>query len=366
MVQNLKKLFAWIQKNERHISTVVFFGGTTTDILTLSKVSISYGILLLGIYTGVAMIASVAEHYLYIHEETEGPFLRGLRLILAFVAEFLIGCLLSGLLVFYSRSAAINVSWPFVLLLLAVLFGNEFMRDYKERLAFRSTLLFFTIYAYVVFTLPTLLHRIDPDSFLESSFVATGIFLVFLGALAYAGWKRLKESMWEIIVGVAAVLALVNGSYFMGIIPPLPLSLVDVGVYHGITHTSQGYEVQAETSTHHWWDAAEIEPASVHLVPGESLSVFSSIFAPTTFSSAVIHRWDWYNPATRKWETRAEIAFGISGGRDGGYRGYSTLSNIAPGYYRVSIQTLTGQVIGRVYFNVFSAVAEPVLHTEVH
>jgi hypothetical protein len=359
-------MFAWIQKNERHISTVVFLGGTTTDILTLSKVSISYGVSLLGIYTGIAMAASVAEHYLYIHEETEGPFLRGLRVMLAFVAEFLIGCLLSGLLVFYTRSAAITVSWPFVLLLIAVLFGNEFMRNYKERLAFRSTLLFFTIYAYVVFTLPTLLHHIGPDSFLESSFIATGVFVLFLLVLGFAGWKRLRKSMMEIVVGVVAVLALVNGSYFMGIIPPLPLSLVDVGVYHGISHTSLGYEAQAETSTHHWLDAAEIEPVAVHIIPGESLSVFSSIFAPTTFSSAVEHRWDWYNSTTRKWQTKAEIAFGISGGRDSGYRGYSTLLNITPGYYRVSIQTVSGQVIGRIYFNVFSVATEPVLHTELH
>ena len=366
MTHKLTQLFAWIKKNERHISTVVFFGGTTTDILTLSTVSISYGIMLLGIYTGVAMIASIVEHYLYIHEDTEGAFLRGLRVALAFVAEFLIGCLLSGLLVFYTRSAAINVSWPFVLLLVAILFGNEFMRDYKERLAFRSTLIFFTIYAYTIFTLPTLLHHIGPSSFLYSSGVAISAFCLFFFALARAGWKRLKESLWEILVGVGAVLILVNGSYFTGIIPPLPLSLKDVGVYHVISHTSQGYKAQAETSVHHWWDINEIEPASVHVVPGESLSVFSSIFAPTAFSSAVVHQWDWYNPTTRKWEAKAEIAFGISGGRDGGYRGYSTLSNIVPGYYRVSIETQSGQVIGRTYFNVYNVATEPDLHTEIH
>jgi hypothetical protein len=366
VIEKLKKLFLWLRKNERHISTVVFFGGTTTDILTLSKVSISYAVTLLGIYTAIAAVASIAEHYLYIHEPTEDPFLRGLRVMLAFVAEFMIGCLLSGILVFYTRSAAITASWPFVLMLVIVLFGNEFLRNYKERLAFRSTLLFFTIYAYTVFTLPTLLHHIGPDSFLESSAVAVGVFVVFMIALALAGWKRLRVSLVEIIGGTVAVLVFVNVSYFTGIIPPLPLSLADVGVYHSIAHTAQGYEVQAETITHKWWDIDYIEPVDVNLVPGDSLSVFSSVFAPTSFSSAIVHRWEWYNPTTKKWETKAEIAFGISGGRDGGYRGYSTVSNIDPGYYRVSIETMSGQVIGRIYFNVNSVQAEPALHTEIH
>ncbi len=363
MMKDLTQLFAWLRKNEGHISTIVFVGGTTTDILTLSKVSISYGILLLGIYTAVAVVASIAEHYLYIHEAIEGPFLRGLRLMLAFVAEFMIGCLLSGFLVLYSRSAAITVSWPFVLLLVIILFGNEFLRNYKERLAFRSTLIFFTIYAYTVFTLPTLLHHIGPDSFLESSLVTIAAFVLFMVALAWAGWKRLRVSMVEIVSGVIAVLVLVNVSYFTGIIPPLPLSLQDVGVYHSVEAVSGGYTVLSEQEAKAWWDVFGLKPVEVHLVQGTPLFVYSSIFAPVAFSTPVIHRWEVYNVPTHTWLTKAQIAFNIQGGRNSGYRGYSQLSNIVPGTYRVSIETLSGQVIGRTYFNVVFVGNEPVEQT---
>jgi hypothetical protein len=366
VIEKIKQLFLWLRKNERHISTVVFVGGTTTDILTLSKFTILHAITLLGVYTAVAIAASIAEHYLYSFETTKNLFLRGLRVTLTFVAEFMIGCLLSGILVFYTRSATLTASWPFVLLLIIVLFGNEFLRNYKEQLAFRCTLLFFTIYAYFVFALPTVLHHISPSTFLESSAAAIVVFALFLAALVGVGRKRLRASLWEIVAGVAGVLVFVNVSYFTGIIPPLPLSLKDVGVYHSIVRTAGGYEVQAETNTLPWWDIDDIKPLSVNLVPGDSLSVFSSVFAPTAFSSAIVHRWEWYDPATKKWETKAEIAFGISGGRDDGYRGYSTLTNIVPGYYRVSIQTVSGQVIGRVYFNVNAVQAEPTLHTEIH
>jgi hypothetical protein len=366
----IQKLFTWLRKNERHVSTAVFIGGTTSDILTLTHVSISYAVTLLGIYTAVAIVATIFEHYLYIHEAEEGPFLRGLRVTLAFVAEFMIGCLLSGCLVFYTRSAAITASWPFVLLLVAVLFGNEFFRNYRERLAFRMTLLFFTLYAYTIFTLPTILHHIGSDTFLESSLVTIGVFIIFLIGLACAGWKRFTQSFGEIVLGVASVLVVVNVSYFTGIIPPLPLSLSDVGVYHSIAIINASgdaeYQVQAEASTDPWWDIANIVPETVNITQGESISVFSAIFAPTSFSTAVVNRWQEYNPQTHTWDTKAVIAFPIKGGRLGGYRGYSTLSGLSAGKYRVSIETFSGQVIGVIYFNLKIVAAEPPLHTEIH
>jgi hypothetical protein len=370
VIAKIKTLFAWLQKYERHVSTVVFVCGTTSDIITLTRVTISYAVTLLAIYLSVAAIATIVEHHLYVHDSEEGAFLRGVRLTSAFVSEFLIGCLLSGCLVFYTRTAAITASWPFVLLLIFVLFGNEFLRDYKERLAFRMTLLFFTLYAYFIFTLPTLLHHISPQTFIESSFVTVGVFAIFMIALAFAGWKRFVQSLWEILLGVGAVLIIVNASYFTGIIPPLPLALKDVGEYHSIAYTTAAsgavYEAQAEVSTDPWWDVGNFIPTTVHIVPGDSLSVFSSVFAPTEFTTAIIHKWDLYNSKTRTWQTKAEIAFGITGGRDGGYRGYSILPNVTPGLYRVSIETLSGQVIGRTYFTVVYTKTEPALHTETY
>ncbi len=370
-MQKIKDIFAWLRKNERHISTAVFVCGTTTDILTLTSVSISYAVFLLGVYILVAVAATIIEHYLYIHEEVEGSFLKGLRVTLAFLAEFMIGCLLSGFLVFYTRSAALNVSWPFVLLLIMILFGNEFLRNYKERLAFRVTLIFFAIYAYTIFTLPTLLHHMGSGTFLESSAISVLLTLLFILGISFAGWKRLKESLFEVAGGVVSVLLIVSVCYFTGIIPPLPLALREVGVYHSITYKAGTggvgvYEVQTEANSVHWWDSLQMTPETIHVVPGDSLSVFSSVFAPVSFSTAVIHKWEWYDQATHSWKRQAEVAFGISGGRDGGYRGYSTVSVLKAGKYRVSVETLDGQVIGRTYFTVQTVQVEPVLQTEIH
>jgi hypothetical protein len=363
-------IWPFIKKNERHISTFMFVSGMTGDILKLTSVPISFAVMLLGGYTVTAIVATMIEHYLFIHERTEGPFLRGLRVFLAFVAEFMIGCLLSGILVFYTRGAAITASWPFVLLLVVVLFGNEIFHSYRERLAWRCTLLFFTIYAYVIFALPTLTHYLGQYTFYESTAVALVVFALFMFVLWLLGRRRFNASLKEILAGISLVLVIVIGSYFTGIIPPIPLALRDAGVYHSIAHSIDAagdsvYAVQAETSTDPWWDFLHLIPDTVHVTPSDStLSVFSAVFAPTELTTAVVHRWEKYDTSTHKWVTIAEIAFPIDGGRNGGYRGYSTLSDITPGKYRVSIELISGQVIGQISFNVVSSDTEPVTYTE--
>jgi hypothetical protein len=305
-----------------------------------------------------------------VHDAEEGMVLKTARVLLSLLAQFVTGGLLSGCLIFYTKDAALTASWPFILLLVGIFVGNEFFRLYRERLAFRAVLFFFTLYAYTIFALPSFIHTIGPATFIESTAVAFGINLVFLIGLAFAGWKRFKASFWEITGGVVFIAAVVNICYFTGIIPPLPLGIRNVGVYQSVTRVSTVnasiYELSGELSTSPWWDIDHIEPTTVHLVLGSPLSVYSAVFAPISFSTAVVHRWQWYDDSTHKWITQADIAFPIEGGRDGGYRGYSTLTGIKQGKYRVSIETLSGLVIGRIYFNVVYVTVPPPLVTNTN
>ena len=91
---------------------------------------------------------------------------------------------------------------------------------------------------------------------------------------------------------------------------------------------------------------------TLHVMLGESLSAYSSIFAPTTLTTTIVHHWQWYDPIQKTWITKATITYSIVGGRDGGYRGYSTVLVNEIGEWRVSIETLDGRRIARIPFTV--------------
>ncbi len=372
----IQRVLNWLRKNERHISAPIFILGFITDLFTVAPLPVTSAVYLYGSYLVVAFFASIGAHYLFVRREEEGWFLRSLRVVLSLAAQFTVGGTLSGCLIFYTKSAALVASWPFVLILIVLFVGNEFLRKYREQLVFRNLVFFFGLYAFVIYALPTQLHTISASTFLESTAVALGIYALYLLCLALAGWHRFREHFWRTLAGALVIALAICASYFGGAIPPLPLSLSQVGIYHSVTHQASGYVVQEEAMNvnaetgwrgflndfraHTPWEQLQV----VHISPGESLSVFSSVFAPTSFSTAIIHKWEWYNPQIHRWQQRAEIVFSIQGGRDGGYRGYSTLSNLTPGKYRVSIETLSGQVIGQVMFVVQQVDTKPPLQEE--
>jgi hypothetical protein len=362
-MSTFKNLLVWLKENERHLWSAVFVGGFLTDLVTFLPAPLAQANSLFGIYLAIVLFSTLGSHYLYVNGYDQKKGLGGRILNVGFplVAEFFIGALLSGFLIFYSKSSSILVSWPFLLLLAAIFFGNELFRDYRKHLAFMAGLIFFSIYAYTIFSLPLAVHKISATVFLESGAISVVAFTVFLTALGYLGWKRLKESLLLIAVGTIGLIVLVNISYFTGILPPLPLTLTDVGEYQTITHDSSGYILTGEAKKP-WWDV--MHPKTVHLVPGAPLSVYSSVFAPVAFSSTIVHRWELYDTSKHTWVPKAQIAFLIGGGRSRGYRGYSTLSNVVPGQYRVSVETLTGQVIGRDTFTVVFVRDIPPLITE--
>jgi Protein of unknown function (DUF2914) len=99
------------------------------------------------------------------------------------------------------------------------------------------------------------------------------------------------------------------------------------------------------------------------VVAGDALYAYSSVFSPPLFSMNIVHEWQWYDPAIGAWTTRGRISLAVIGGSDGGYRTYSEESNLAPGRWRVNVETAQGAVIGRLNFTVIATSTEPALRT---
>jgi hypothetical protein len=269
--------------------------------------------------------------------------------------QFALGGLMSGFLVFYSRSAVFAASWPFLLLLAAILIGNEVFRQYRERLVFTALLFFFLLYSYAIFVVPVLLGRIGSLTFAVSGLVAILLFVVFLRLLRAVGRERFAQSRVRLVGGAFAILALMNVFYFTDILPPLPLALANVGVYHSVKRTGAVYTATTEA------DAASttfgLSRPVIHLAPGEPVSVYSAVFAPIALNTRIAHRWQWYDPDRKKWVVQSVVSYTISGGREGGFRGYTIKTKPRPGSWRVDIDTADGRLIGRESFDIDAATA---------
>ena len=148
---------------------------------------------------------------------------------------------------------------------------------------------------------------------------------------------------------VLGIFTLMNLLYFANIIPPIPLSLRDAGVYHNVERVGGSYNVLAEDES---WLQKLLPGQTVHVHNGDRLFVYTSIFAPAELNTTIVHRWEYFDAVEREWIDRGSFSYGIAGGRQDGYRGYSLKSSLREGKWRVYVETERGQVLGRVKFNV--------------
>jgi hypothetical protein len=113
-----------------------------------------------------------------------------------------------------------------------------------------------------------------------------------------------------------------SGLYFLNIIPPVPLSLRDIGMYHSIEKVTDG-DYKASFEKPAWYEFPRGTKKTLTLTRGNSAYCFSSVFAPVRLETGINHVWEYYDERAGEWLSSSVISFPIMGGRDNGYRGYS-------------------------------------------
>lgn len=341
----LARFQTFVERYQHQLSIGSFLVGFTIDTIILKRIDLLVSNALLLSYLSVALMVMLILHGTASHPPRAQVFKRVLEWV-PFVGQFAFGGMFSGFLIFYSQSGSLVASWPFLVLILILILGNEFLRSYQSRLTYQASLLFFCIFSFSIYALPIFMGRIGDTVFELSGLLALSLFAGVLTLLYFVDRRRLLASLTHIAISTAAIYGLVTSLYFANILPPIPLALKDIGVYHDLTRSGGGYVAQAESEPWH----ARVTGVTLHVVPGASLFAYTSVFAPTKLTTNVVHRWD--HKTESGWETVSTIPFGIVGGRDGGYRGYSQLPIQAEGEWRVRVETTRGQLIGQEQFMV--------------
>ncbi len=374
MVSRFKALIHarnWYARYERPISSLSLVGGFVFNAIALTRVDEFKENFWIAIHllvaAGCILLLNRQEN-----DEGDDPMTMGsnparLHFWLINILQFMFGGLLSTFLVFYFRSAALSISWPFMLLLLIAFIANESFKRHYARLYFQVSFLFFSIFLFAIFFIPVLVHDISPATFVGSGIASLLIIWLFLKLLKFTGHESLGQKKFLLFGAIMFIFGSVNVLYFFNFIPPLPLALHDAGVYHSITRTADGnYSVVKETET--WTDKVGQyfgNFQAYHNESGKPVYVYSSVFSPTDFAITVIHEWQKYDEAEKKWNSVSLVTLPTKGGRVGGYRTYSARTNVSPGKWRVTIKIPSGQVLGQLTFSVIATDTPPPVETEI-
>jgi hypothetical protein len=352
----------WARKHERQISALSLAGGFAFDSATFGRIDHAVTQAVFIVYLLVAGIAIAVLHVLESRPDGRKPSDKT-RTILVAVTQFALGCLLSGFCVFYIRSASVTSSWPFLLAMAAIFIGNEYMRRYHARLVFAALLFFFAIYSYAILLVPIVIGRIGRIPFLISGAIAVIIFFFFMRALARLGHERYRGARMQVFIGMVLITGFLNIAYFLRLLPPLPLVLTDAGVYHEVKRIGADFQAVQEDEPPEW-QALFGTHAIMHVQKGAKLYLYNAVFAPRGLHTRIVHDWQWLNPGSG-WQTQQRVPVDIAGGREDGYRFYTTKTSPQPGQWQVNIMTGDGRSVGRVRFAVEEQAVPPAISSKI-
>jgi len=358
MLEKVKNIFLvnwsikFYTKFERPISSFSLISGFIFDAVTLTRVDTFWENLWVGSHFIVVAVCIILLN-LNENEVVDPKDPEKIHFWLVNILQFTFGGLLSVFLIYYFRSSTILVSWPFLLILFGAFWANESLKKHYSRISFQIILFYFSVLLFSIFIVPVVIHKMGQDIFLLSGLVSLIFIGLFILILRYFSGEKFRKSKKILFFSIFGIFVITNILYFLNIIPPIPLSLKDAGVYHSIIKNSDGnYIVEQESKN--WTDYFKLYE-NFHTAPDGQVYVYSAIFSPTFLNTNIVHEWQYFDESVGKWISVSTVDLSVTGGRENGYRTYSMQEGLIPGKWRVNVETLGGAVIGRLYFNIINS-----------
>jgi len=264
------------------------------------------------------------------------------------LVHFFLGTLLNVYTIFFFKSSSLLVSFGFLAFLVLLLWANESERAKSIGLPFKFTLFALCSMSFAANVVPIFVGSIGTTVFLASMLVGC------VPVVAVAWWiRRRKPGLFprarkQMLVPLGGVLVGFLVFYWLRLIPPVPLSIPFIGVYHQVEKRGDEYRLSHERPIWKVWQHGDQDFLAQ---PGDRVYVYFRVFSPTRFSDQVQMRW-FLKDEERGWQLQDTIPIKIVGGRAEGFRGYGFKSNFQTGEWKVQVGTMDDREIGRVYFTV--------------
>jgi hypothetical protein len=319
-------------KIKPYFPAIAFFCGFTWDNLTLRRIDNTLDMIIFGAYLLFAgiVITLIGRKVTFKFSE-----------YLPMVVQFFFGGLFSSFVVYYFKSASSVPSLLFMLFLLVLLVGNEFIEKKLHDVTLSATLFVVACFMYLNSILPVFLKHMNAFIFLLAVALSYGIFILV---------KKISRSDSLDTRPVIGTFALLILFYFLNIIPPVPLSKKEMGIYRSVSRSENVYQCSFQKPP--WYNFIKKSEKEFRYAQGDTAFCFSSIFAPTKLRKKIYHHWYHKNPKTGKYSQTDKMGYRLTGGRKEGYRGYTFKKNIQPGEWKVMLKTSDRKTLGITKFEI--------------
>lgn len=333
--------------------------GFLVDIIFFAFIDFDFAIFALSIHLAVAAL-SIAFINFYEDGVLRGRFFNYLRFIAPSILQFTFGALFSAFVIFYSFSGSVFASWPFILVLVFLMVANEIFRKYNTRPDIHIVVFFFALFSFLNLAIPYLTRSLGTFIFILSGILSLIVITLFVRVLSLY-LRKIRHTRRQIDVWVGIIFVSMNIFYFTNLIPPIPLTIKEIGIYNHIERVGDNYRLISREEDFF----EKIRPGNRFYV-NQAISQaygFSSVSAPPGMELEIIHEWQ-FDFNDLGWVTKSITSFPITGGREGGFRAFSKTYQIEPGKWRLNIRTKNGQIVGRYNFKVVRTNDLPPLITE--
>lgn len=338
---------SYYEHNEALFGTLIFIGGFVFDVFTLSDYDdpLALGqqglyLLLIGLFIYFETVD--AREPLKLPEWAKRAWvLREIGL------HFLLGSLLSLYSLFFFKSASLSTALIFMLGMAALMIANEFPQLQRRGPIVRWALWTLCLLCFLQVLMPILFTYVGWIPFTLAWVLAALTLAGLTWLLTGGGVRHLRETrslLWPSAAALGAFFLL----YLFKAVPPVPIVLKDIGIFHKVEKVGDTYLLTEERPQWKFWHRGDQD---FRAKPGDLIYAYFAIASPGRIQDRVQLRWLFKDPRAG-WTSMDAQSIAIRGGRGDGYRGFAFKKNYQPGDWRVQVETSDGREIGRLSFEV--------------
>jgi hypothetical protein len=316
------------------ITTSIFLSGFLFDIFTIGRIDDFFNFVAHFLYLSLLIYLFTRMNKTY-----ESPRLAFIDKYSKDIFHFLSGGLLSAFTIFFILSSSITQSFIFIIFVLILLILNEAETFQKGSDWLKLFLVQFCISSFLIIYLPVIFGLSGTFVFIVATLLASLILPLTLK-------KLLSNSYNHSIICSAFITITFITMYFLNFIPPVPLSVKEIGVFHNVKKINNTYHLYKEVSPLKFWSQGDQDFKAQE---GDKVYIYARIFAPKRFKEKVYVQWERWN---KDWRISDKIPLTITGGNNWGYKAYTYKKNYSEGLWRARVVNDNGKELGRINFQI--------------